>query len=200
MKKKWIFIGIAVVVAVAVAVCALLLLKKKKEQPGIHLVDGDLYGNLNGTGYAFLLKDGKLSDGECEGETQVVVKGSTNSRGEFEGTLSVPGFPITESGTISGAASLVEDGNGFYELHYNPVCTHDETVEVTNGEGAVLSTHTGKETHSCNYQYIYRFYPEEADFAVVYVYDIAKSDYYCVVVADSEAQARERFQWMKNNE
>lgn len=201
MKKKWIFIAVAVLAAVALAVTGLLLMKQKKDQPGFHFVDGRLYANVNGSGYAFLMDDkGQIPEKDCEGQTQIVVQGSTDANDNFKGTLSVSGFPVTEKGTISGAATMVDAGNGFYEIHWNPVCTHEEVVGETNDQGATLSTHSTKQTHSCNYQYIYQFCPEKPEFAAVYIYDIAKADYYCVILADSEAQARELFRWMKDNE
>lgn len=193
MKKKWILTGVAVIVAVALLVGGLLYYKHMQSRPGAHMFDGKLYVDLQGTGFTF-----DVESGELIGETPVTAKGSAKVDDSFDGDLYVLGYPITETGTITDNSTLIDLENGFYEIHYSPSCLHTETVDVTDEEGNVTGTKTEQVNHLCNYQYIYVVYPENPDFLAVYIYDDAETDYYCSVLADSEEQAKELYQWLRD--
>lgn len=198
MSKKTIISAVAALVVLALAVGGLIYNKQMKERPGTHLFDGELYVHLDGVGYSFALKDGKL--GDFQSETPVKVSGGTKGGEDFEGELSVLGYPITESGTISGTPAAVPGKNGFYEIHWNPSCTHTESVTETNAEGETVSSYDKKVNHFCNYQYIFVVHPDHPDFAAVYVHNIVKDANYVVILADSEDQAKELYHWMKETE
>lgn len=193
MKKKWILIGAAVAVAVVLLAGGLLYVKHMQSRPGVHVFDGKLYVDITGTGFTF-----DVESGELKGQTPVTVKGSAGVDASFDGTLSVLGYPVTETGKITHYSTLMDLENGFYEIHYSPACVHTETIDVTDEEGNATGTKTQQVNHLCNYQYIYVVYPENPDFLAVYIYDESETDYYCSVVADSEEQAKELYRWLRD--
>lgn len=185
MKTKWLWISIAAVLIVAIG--ATLGVRMWMSRPGVRLFAGDLYVELGGMGYAF-----NDETGECIGSSQVTVDGQTDGGDIFNGTLSVLGFPITEGGTISGDPVMIEAGNGFYYIDHSPMCTHTETVANSDREYPV--------EHFCDYSYQYVVYPDDPAFLAVLIYDSVEMDWYTVVVAGNEEQARERYQWFRENE
>ncbi len=193
MKKKWILIGVAAVVVAALLVGGLLYYKHMQNRPGVHMFDGTLYVNLQGTGFTF-----DVETGEIIGETPVTAQGSAKVDKSFDGDLNVLGYSLSETGTITHNSTLMDVGNGFYEIHYSPSCQHTETVDVTDEEGKVTGTKTEQKDHLCNYQYIYVVCPENPDFLAVYINDYAETDYYCSVLADSEAEAKDLYKWLRD--
>ncbi len=186
MKKKWIWITIAAVLLAAI-IGGLIYLWYLRSRSGAHLVGGELYVDISGTGFVFARSTGEYTDEQ----TPVTVIGNTNSDDIFEGELMVLGFPITEVGTLSGDPVFQDLGNGFYSIYYAPVCTHWETVDDIDVQ----------DTHVCTYEYTYYFYPEDPDFLIVEVYEWLQipGEYKCVVVADSQEEAAERYQWFVEN-
>lgn len=195
MKKKWVIIGaVVLVLAIAVLIGIILYVNHMKSQPGVYVFDGDLYVDLEGSAFTFNVKSG-----EVIGETPVDVNGCTKGGEKFEGTLSVLGYPTTETGKISGDPFVRKLENNFYEIHYSPACLHAESVDVTNEAGEVTGTRTEQVDHFCNYQYIYCVNTDKPNFLAVYVYNMSKDEWYCSVVAENEEQAREGFQWLRDN-
>lgn len=185
MKTRWLWIAIIGVLVIVLSV--LLGGKLFLRSSGIRTFGGDLYVNVSGTAYAFDDQTGEFLD-----VTQMTVDGCTDGGGIFEGTLSVLGFPITESGTIAGDAVVTVTGDGFYCIEYLPMCTHMETAE--NGEREYPLE------HQCNFSYTYYVYPENPEFLAVVVYDYAEMEYYVAVMADSQEQAESRYAWFLENE
>lgn len=184
MKSKWIWISVIaiLVLVVGLAVGAQLWLGR----PGVHVFLGDLYVNSGGMGYTFEDKTGELL-----GSSLVTVDGFANDKDHvFQGELDVVAFPVTEAGDISGDAIVTKVG-GFYYIEYNPLCTHLETKD----DGRQYPV-----THSCDYSYQYVVYPEDPGFLAITIYDAVKMDWHTVVVAGSEEQAKERYQWFLANE
>lgn len=185
MKSKWIWIGILVVLVVVFG--SIVGVRQWMTRPGIHQFAGDVYVDLRGVGFCFDEKTGELKS-----EASVVIDGWTDGDEYFRGDLSVSSFPITEGGTIEGDAVLFEAGNGFYYIEYAPRCTHMETVPDGDRQYPL--------EHDCNYSYTYCIYPEDPSFMAVLVHDFTKQVWHTVIVADSEAQARERLAWFEANE
>ncbi len=189
MKKKGIKIAVIVAVLVVLAgVAALIWLHYLQNRPGAHLVGEQLYVDVSGTGFEV----DKVTGKPIEKQTPVTVIGNTNKDDVFEGELMVLGYPITETGKITGDAVMEDLGDGFYSIYYAPACTHTETV---NGVEV-------PKRHMCAYEYVYYFYPEDPDFLIVSVYEWQEygGDYHYIVVADSEEQAREDYLWFLANE
>lgn len=185
MKSKWLWI--ALVVVVILALVSFVGVQYWLGRPGVRVAMGDLYVERSGMGYAF-----NDETGECIGSSMVTVDGKSDGEGVFDGTLSVLGFPITESGTISGDPVMTEAGGGFYYIEYSPQCTHMEVAEGTDRQYPV--------THLCDYSYQYCVYPDDPQFLAVLIYDAVEMEWYTVVVADDEEQARERYEWFLENE
>lgn len=189
MKKKWkIILSVTAAVLVLALIAGLIWLNYLKNRPGAHLVGGRLYADFSGVGYVIDAETGKMT----EDQTPVLIKGKENKEGNFEGTLELLGFPITQEGTIKGDAVLTELGNGFYSIYYAPTCTH--VVEDTTGRR--------QETHYTTYEYTYFFHEDDPDFMIAYVYSWAPvdGDAKYVVYAANEEQAMQDYQWFLEND
>lgn len=177
MKGKWLWTGI--ITALVLVVGAMLGLRLWGERPGVHMYFGDLYADLDGVGFVF-----DDATGEYIGQTPVAVDGRTEGDDTFVGELTVLSYPITETGTISGDPYVEEAKDGYYYIQYLPMCTHSETVDGV----------TQFEEHFCNYTYTYCVRPDDPQFLAVVIYDYNEEDYYTVVMAEDETQAKERYQ------
>ena len=189
MKKKWkIILPATAAVLVLALIAGLIWLHYLKNRPGAHVVGGRLYADFSGVGYVIDAETGKMT----EDQTPVLIKGKENKAGNFEGTLEMLGFPITQECTIKGDAVVEELGDGFYRIYYAPTCTH--VVEDITGRR--------QETHCTTYEYTYFVNVNDPDFMVAYVYAWAQldGDPKFVVYADSEEQAMQDYQWFLEND
>lgn len=177
MKGKWLWTGIITVLVLTVG--SLICIRLWGERPGVHLNFGDLYVDLDGVGFVF-----NDETGEYIGQTPVSVDGRTEGDEIFLGELDVLSYPISETGTISGDPYVEEAKDGYYYIQYLPVCTHSDTEDGV----------TRSEEHFCNYTYTYCVRPGDPEFLAVVIFDYDEQDYYTVIMAEDEAQAKERYQ------
>lgn len=184
MKGKWIWTSVIVVLVLLIG--SVVGVQLWARRPGVRVLWGDLYVKTGGMGYTF-----EDSTGDCIGSSVVSVDGFANDKNHcFKGELGVVAFPITENGDISGDPVVTQYGD-FYYIEFNPLCTHLETAD------------SGRQypvTHSCDYSYQYVVYPEDPTFLAITVYDAVKQSWHTVILADSEEQAKERYQWFLANE
>lgn len=198
MNKKKLMMGIIVAaVAVALIVGFVFLWKdyqkqRKAEQekealktaPGGHAVDDNLYAHFSGDCYIFREKDDTLV------EISMVAMDGFQVEDSFEGTLSVLGYEHSEDGFIEGTP-LVSKVGDFYTVLDKKTCRHNETDEDGNNKMV---------THFTDYEFTYYVYPQKPEFLAVLIYEHLKDDYYVGVLATSEAEAKEYYQWFQENE
>ena len=176
MKSKWVWVGIILTLVAVVAV--VLGVRLWCERPGVHSFLGDLYVDMEGVGFIF-----SDEDGEYQGQTPVEVDGHSEGDGTFVGDLVVLSYPIAEEGKISGEPYVEDARDGYKYIQYLPVCTHSETVDGV----------TSLKEHFCNYTYTWCVRPGDPEFLAVVIHDFDEEDYYTVILAEDEAQAKERY-------
>lgn len=198
MNKKKLIVGIVVtVVAVALIVGLVFLLvdylkqrnieKEKEAQKtaaGCHIVDGTLYAKFGGDCYIFREKDDTLV------EISMITMDGSQVGDIFDGTLSVLGYDHSESGFLEGTPLVSKKGD-FYTVWDQKTCRHTETDEDGNNQMV---------THFTDYEFTYYVNPENPERLVVVIHEALKDVYYVGVLADSEAQAKEYYQWFQDNE
>lgn len=199
MKKKRLVIGIvAAVLAIGLIVGLVFLWKdyqreqKEKQEKealkvaaGAHVVDDMLYAHFSGVLYVFDEKTDQITV-----ETAVVLDGQQIEDDAFSGTLSVLDYQYNEDGFIEGTPVVFQDGD-FYKVYEQYTCRHNETDEDGNNQMVV---------HPTDYEFTYCTYPADPEFLAVLIHDNFLDRYYVGILAGSEEEAKETYQWFKDNE
>lgn len=199
MEKKRLIIGIvAAVLAIALIVGLVLLWmdyqreqKEKQEKEalkaaaGAHVVDDKLYAHFSGVLYVFNEKTNQIMK-----ESAVVMDGEEIEDDAFSGTLSVLDYQYAEDGFIEGTPVVIQDGD-FYKVYEQKTCRHNETDEDGNNKMVV---------HPTDYEFTYYTYPANPDFLAVLIHDNFLDRYYVGILAETEAEAKEGYQWFQKNE
>lgn len=195
MSKK-LMIGAVAIVAAVVALGFLLRQHQKEKQlealkqaqmdaPGCTVVDGKLYTNFAGNCYIFREKDGELVD-----VTMVAMDGHETGDNAFQGTLEVLDYEHSEEGFIEGTPQVTRAG-GFYTVLDRKTCRHNETD--ADGNNKMVS-------HFTDYEFTYYVSPGNPRFLAVVIYEHLLDDYYVGILAGTEAEAKEAYQWFRENE
>lgn len=198
MSKKQIIMIVSLVLAVALTVAFVFLWKgylkdmkqeKEKEQiknsGGCHVVDDQLYAHVYGDCYIFKEKDNSLVD-----LTAVSVDGHQDDEDAFVGELNLMNYEHSEGGFLEGTPLVSKKGD-FYTVLDKKTCRHNETDEDGNNQMV---------THFTDYEFTYYFYPEKPEFLAVIIYEHLRDDYYIGILASSEEEAKEGYQWFQENE
>lgn len=196
MKKKQLIIAVIAVVLTAVFVFLWRDYQKTRQEEkekealkassGCHIVDDKLYAHFSGVCYVFDDKTDQLVM-----ETAVVLDGEETEEDAFSGTLSVLDYQHSEEGILSGTPIVEKREGGFYTVHDLQTCRHNEPDE----DG--LSNWV---EHFTDYEFTYYVYPEDPQFLAVLIYEHLEDDYYVGILAETEAEAKETYQWFKENE
>ena len=153
----------------------------------VRVVGGRVRVSLSGTGYMF-----EHETGELLGTTMVAIDG-VSEKGDgnlFDGWANVLDYVNEYDGTLTTTMGVLEGENGLWEIHIHEECTHMEESE--NGYEVPV-------THACKYSYEFYVHPDRQDFLVVRVKDSYAVYPVYVVMADSEAEARQIYSELKDS-
>ena len=180
-KNKWIIV--VMIVFVVALIAAVVGIHCWYNSGNIRVMGDELRVDLEGIGYII-----DASTGEITGQTPIAAVGKTleSDSSVFNGELEVLGYVNETDGTITTSQVVTEGKNGLWEIHCLESCLHYEE----DSSGA-----TEPVEHLCDYYYVFYVYPEDQDFMVVCVESFEEDELVYIVLADSEDQALETYQW-----